>query len=65
MNEPRVELNENMFYEAFGFWKVQFLEIVDNLILMPIEIKAVGSHAKTNLSMGIYVMLCRWQVADT
>ena len=65
MNEPWVKLNKNMFYEVFGFWKVQFLEIVDNLILMPIEIKAVGSHAKTTLSMGICVMFHYWQVADT
>ena len=65
MEEPWYELNNNEFYERFGFWKEQFMEVINNLVLMPQEIKGQNSHAKASLPLGICIILRRWRIADT
>ena len=65
MEEPWKELNEVVFYESFGFWKSQFIEVVNNLSLMPRVIGASNSRAKAPMPMALCIVLRRWRVADT
>ena len=65
MEEPWVELNEYIFFESFGYYKGQFIEIINNLVLLPDKIEAYGSRATAPTPMALCIMLRRWRVADT
>ena len=45
MEEPWVELSEYIFFDSFGFYKAQFIKIINNLVLLPDKIKAYNLHA--------------------
>ena len=65
MEEPWLELNENQFYQMFGYYKSQFIQIMNNLVLLPDKVQGHNSRAKAPMPMGICIMLRRWKIADT
>ena len=57
MEEPWLELNENQFYQMFGYYKSQFIEIMNNLVLLPDKVQGHNSCAKAPMPIGICMML--------
>ena len=65
MEEPWLELNQNQFYQMFGYYKSQFIEIINNLVLLPDKVESYNSRAKAPMPIGIYIMLRQWRIANT
>ena len=57
MEEPWIELSEYIFYDSFGYYKSQFIEIINNLVLLPDKIEAYNSRAVAPTPMALCIML--------
>jgi hypothetical protein len=62
--DPVAELPSSEFYELSGFWPGQFMEISDNLLLIPQQIVCPQSRCTASKQLALFVMLRRWKKAD-
>ncbi len=64
VTDPVAELPSSEFYELSGFWPGQFLEISDNLLLLPQQIVCPISRCTASKQLALFLMLRRWKKAD-
>ena len=62
---PLQEYSSHRFYQLCGFWSDQFTEVIDNLLLIPDIIVCDRSRCSTSKTLALFIMLRRWQKADT
>jgi hypothetical protein len=62
---PLQEYSSHRFYQLTGFWPDQFVEVADNLLLIPDVIVCDRTHCSTSKTLALFVMLRKWQKADT
>jgi hypothetical protein len=62
---PLQEYSSHRFYQLCGFWPDQFTEVIDNLLLIPDIIVCDRSRCSTSKTLALFIMLRRWQKADT
>jgi hypothetical protein len=63
--DPLQEYSPHRFYQLSGFCPDQFLEVADNLLLIPNIIVWDRTHCSASKTLTLFVMLRRWQKADT
>jgi hypothetical protein len=56
--DPVAELPSSEFYELSGFWPGQFLEISENLLLIPEQIICPVTRCKASKQLALFVLLC-------
>ena len=61
---PIEELTPYRFYQNSGFWPDQFLEISQNLILIPDVIVCDRTRCSARKELALFVLLRRWNKAD-
>ncbi len=62
---PLQEYSSHRFYQLTGFWPSQFMEVADNLLLIPDVIVCETTCCCASKTLALFVMLRRWQKADT
>jgi hypothetical protein len=62
---PLQEYSSHRFYQLSGFWPDQLIEVADNLLLLPDIMACDRTHCSVSKTLALFVMLRRWQKADT
>jgi hypothetical protein len=64
-DDPVEAFTSYQFYPNTGFWPDQFMEVKNNLTLIPDVIRCRQSRCRTTKSLSLFLLLRRWNKADT
>jgi hypothetical protein len=62
--DPVAELPATEFYELAGFWPGQFVEVSENLVLIPDRIICPMTYCTASKQLALFVLLRQWKKAD-
>ncbi len=65
MANPMEELTSYNFYHYYGFWPDQFIEICNNLILIPNVVIFDHTRCSARKKLALLLLLWQWNKADT
>jgi hypothetical protein len=64
-DDPVEAFTSYQFYQNTGFWPDQFMEVKNNLTLIPDVIRCQQSRCRSSKSLSLFLLLRRWNKADT